>query len=104
MQVNPPFAYAWPRRYLVRRWLEAMAEVRELREAAVRRAKDNEALRADLRRERQSVADLAGLGVLEHVGYAHQVDGSFLGAVIQLQPCPLCHPVFLGPPTKEQTP
>lgn len=41
-----------PRRLLVKDLAEMVAEARELREAAVRRAKDCEALRAELRRER----------------------------------------------------
>ncbi len=47
-----------PRRILVKDLAEMVAEARELREAAVRRAKDNEVLRADLRRERAEVARL----------------------------------------------
>jgi L-lactate utilization protein LutB len=45
---------AWlkPRRLLVRDLAAVVAENRELREAAVRRAKDLEAIRAALRRER----------------------------------------------------
>jgi hypothetical protein len=94
---------AWlkPRRLLVRELAQMVAEARELREAAVRRAKDNESLRAALRRERRAVADLAGLGVLEHVGYVHFVSDyqpAFLPVL-----CPKCRPVYLGLPTKEQS-
>lgn len=45
-------AWLLPRRILVRDLAQMVEEARELREAAVRRAMDLEAMRAELRRER----------------------------------------------------
>ncbi len=59
---------AWlkPRRLLVKDLAEMTEEAREMRDALVRAAKDREALRADLYRERATVARLTK--GLDHLG------------------------------------
>jgi hypothetical protein len=98
-----------PRRLLVKDLAAVVEECKELREASVRRAKDSEALRAELRRERgRSVAleeelkrysdvPTALAAMVEGVGWAHSDDAWFVLSTGPA-PCDECRPVYLGPP------